>query len=688
MRRPVVVLVLMVACVFTDATGVLAQEESLAGTCRASMDISYPEAGVSSEIGDLVHIQIKLGARTIRGGTSLSINRVRFNLDCNNANLGINCPDDGGVVSYQGDLTTTCGVTMTADHGPGETLPNQVVFTPSAPIVVPAGNESYCSLDFLVRIETLSNDATPLAIEQVGGFDASTGDGVCNTSPPLGAGRTISAQICVGAGCETRSTSCEPLVDLIYPGAPNLLTVGETVRARLSFGAGLNGHGAPIVVHRARFNLDCNNANLGINCPDDGPVVSYQGHLTTTCPVAFTSSHSPGDTLPNQVVFTADGPLVVPAETSDYCSLDFDLRLETRSSDGTPDVIEQVIGMDGALGDALCDVAGAGSESGAAFLLLCPVCNDGNQCNGLEYCDGDTGCAAGTPILCDDHDACTDDSCNPDVYDGDPCVFASNAGRCDDHDACTDDACDPDLGCVHADNSARCDDGNPCTTDTCDPADGCEHSPSGACGTNPRGIGYWKRLCHGPHPSGDFYTAGDVACLAAACPFRSVLTIADLCERLSPAPPNDACARSEAQLLVLELNLCRGRVSDSETIHPSCGAGTTVGEARAFLEARLCDPSRTVETCRDASCAAEEIASGRALGVTSLRARGLPGGGVALTWDPPYVADDSLAPPRYRVWRRPGSETAFVQIAETRELAYADIAAPAAGAQYEISVVW
>jgi len=737
MRRWGVALSWMVACAFVGATGVRAQESPFAGTCHGALDISYPDAPASSEVGDLVRVQIKLGAREIRGGTSLSINRVRFNLDCNGVNLGINCPDDGAVVSYQGDLTTDCGVVMSTSHNTGDTLPNQVVFTPGSPIVIPAGVASFCSLDFLVRIESLSSDATPSMIEQVGGFDASLGDGVCDTAPPLAAGRTSSSQICLGAGCETRSTSCEPLLDLSYPGAHNLLAVGETVRAHLTFGGGYNGLGAPVTIRRARFNLDCNDSNLGINCPDDGAVVSYQGHLTTTCPVAFTASHSPGDTLPNQVVFTPDAPLRIPAQTPDYCSLDFDLRLETASNDSTPNVIEQVFGMDASLGDAFCDVSGpnAGSDSNASSLELCPQCNDGNQCNGLEYCDGDTGCATGTPVVCDDYDDCTVDSCDPTVFEGDPCVFKPI--DCDDHNACTDSSCVPGQGCVVSDNSARCNDGdactsdacdpatgdclrtpvdcddnNACTTDTCDPASGCRHEPSscddgnsctadsclpaagcvhvsnGTCGANPRGIGYWKRLCRGPHPSGDFLGAGDVACARAACPFTSVGSTADLCARLSADPPNDACARAEAQLLALLLNVCRGRVDDTETIRPSCGSETSVGAARARIEAQLCDPARSHAACADAACAAEEIDSGKALGVTSLRAGAASGGGVVLTWEPPYLSGDAAAPLRYRVWRRPSSESAFLQIGETQGLAYTDAAAPAAGAQYEVTVVW
>src|SRR5262249_56596189 len=120
---------------------------------------------VSSQVGDVVKVQIKLGAGAILGGTSLTIRRVKFILDCQSSSEGINCLDDGAAVSYQGGLSSNCPVTFTSSHEVGDTLPNQVVFTPSAPLVVPAHNESYCSLEFLVRVESLSSDSTPFAIE-------------------------------------------------------------------------------------------------------------------------------------------------------------------------------------------------------------------------------------------------------------------------------------------------------------------------------------------------------------------------------------------------------------------------------------------------------------------------------------------------------------------------------------------
>jgi hypothetical protein len=50
--------------------------------------------------------------------------------------------------------------------------------------------------------------------------------------------------------------------------------------------------------------------------------------------------------------------------------------------------------------------AGAGNTNSGS-IGVCPVCDDGNQCNGVETCDRDDGCQPGTPIVCDDNNVCT-----------------------------------------------------------------------------------------------------------------------------------------------------------------------------------------------------------------------------------------------------------------------------------------
>ncbi|HLK10052.1 MAG TPA: hypothetical protein VKW76_01600 [Candidatus Binatia bacterium] len=104
-------------------------------------------------------------------------------------------------------------------------------------------------------------------------------------------------------------------------------------------------------------------------------------------------------------------------------------------------------------------------------------------------------CTAGTPLNCDDGNACTQDSCDPTqgcihtdlcaaqttdpcspVVCTDPTTGTCGPGTpptCDDGNPCTDDSCVAGFGCMHINNTAACDDGNGCTT-----GDACQN---GAC---------------------------------------------------------------------------------------------------------------------------------------------------------------------------------------------------------------
>lgn len=94
-------------------------------------------------------------------------------------------------------------------------------------------------------------------------------------------------------------------------------------------------------------------------------------------------------------------------------------------------------------------------------------CNDDNACTN-DTCDPNLGCVF-TDLDCDDDNACTNDSCNPTAG----CTYS--AVNCDDSNACTDDDCSPSEGCTYQD--ATCDDTNVCTADSCNPAIGCVFTP-------------------------------------------------------------------------------------------------------------------------------------------------------------------------------------------------------------------
>lgn len=114
-------------------------------------------------------------------------------------------------------------------------------------------------------------------------------------------------------------------------------------------------------------------------------------------------------------------------------------------------------------------------------------CSDGAACNGEEACRAGA-CAPGTPLVCDDGDACSDDLCVEPTgctAIARPACCAS-AVDCDDGHACTIDTCGSDGACGHArvagccESGADCDDGNACTSDGCS-ASACSHSPIDGC---------------------------------------------------------------------------------------------------------------------------------------------------------------------------------------------------------------
>lgn len=72
------------------------------------------------------------------------------------------------------------------------------------------------------------------------------------------------------------------------------------------------------------------------------------------------------------------------------------------------------------------------------------ACSNGNACDGVETCNAHGGCVVGTPLTCDDMDACTADSCDP----GSGCVFQNTCeGACCTPQGCalvaSEEACTP-----------------------------------------------------------------------------------------------------------------------------------------------------------------------------------------------------------------------------------------------------
>ncbi|MEC9071255.1 MAG: hypothetical protein VX938_02705, partial [Myxococcota bacterium] len=97
------------------------------------------------------------------------------------------------------------------------------------------------------------------------------------------------------------------------------------------------------------------------------------------------------------------------------------------------------------------------------------LCDDADACNGAETCDVDSGCLAGTAVETDDQISCTVDACDPTTGE---VTHTADDTLCDDADVCTGvETCDVDNDC-QAGTSVESDDQIDCTVDACDPATG------------------------------------------------------------------------------------------------------------------------------------------------------------------------------------------------------------------------
>ena len=115
----------------------------------------------------------------------------------------------------------------------------------------------------------------------------------------------------------------------------------------------------------------------------------------------------------------------------------------------------------------LCTTDGCNpSTGGCVFSPNQLPCDDDNACTSGDACA--TGKCGGTPVLCNDGNVCTLDSCAKQSG----CLFSNGTGPCDDGSACSGpDACDSG---VCSGPVIDCDDGNACTDDGCDSQTGCK----------------------------------------------------------------------------------------------------------------------------------------------------------------------------------------------------------------------
>src|SRR5881392_1798177 len=282
------------------------------------------------------------------------------------------------------------------------------------------------------------------------------------------------------------------------------------------------------------------------------------------------------------------------------------------------------------------------------------VCDDGNPCNGVETCDPAAGCQNGTQLDCNDNLVCTNDLGDPaigcvnapipnccvsngDCDDGDICngletcvnntCVAGTPPDCDDHNPCTDDTCDAVMACVHTDNTNPCDDGNPCTVnDTCSGGQ-CQGGPAGNIGTECRaaaGDCDVAEACDGTNAacpadatkqSGTACTDDGNPCTTDTCDGTSTTCqhaagnvgiecraaagdcdVAEACDGTNAACPTDA-KKASGTACTDDGNPCTADTCDgaSDTCqHPAGNAGTECRAAAGDCDvAEVCDGTNT-----------------------------------------------------------------------------------------------
>jgi hypothetical protein len=146
--------------------------------------------------------------------------------------------------------------------------------------------------------------------------------------------------------------TCNGFIDIDYVNAPKVNNIGDAVDVQIAFGTGSIMGGTKLTITSFQHDLDCNsNFPLTPPCTDEGAVIEYEGdsNITTDCPTTWTSNVPGGGSATNQVIFTANPPLDIPAgipTLPGFCHIRFKVKIIGSSIDNTPNTIQELIGYD------------------------------------------------------------------------------------------------------------------------------------------------------------------------------------------------------------------------------------------------------------------------------------------------------------------------------------------------------
>ncbi len=229
-------------------------------------------------------------------------------------------------------------------------------------------------------------------------------------------------------------------------------------------------------------------------------------------------------------------------------------------------------------------------------------CDNGQFCDGVEICDPQngapvTGCLAGTNIDCNDGLSCTGDSCDEQ---NDVCAYQLNHAACDNTVYCDGaETCDPQngapvTGCLGG-NAVLCDDQLTCTSDVCDnQQQGCVFTANNqACDDTLycNGVEWCDVNAQGPG-------SGCAAGTAVVCPPDSVACTDEICNNNTQlcdiVPNNSWCNPSEFCHTMLGCTTLTACTSD-----PVCNDGLFCnGLETCDLNLNVCQTAAPVD-CND-----------------------------------------------------------------------------------------
>lgn len=182
-------------------------------------------------------------------------------------------------------------------------------------------------------------------------------------------------------------TLCEGSIAVDFPGLTEPVPAGGTAIVRITVGTGAIPEEAVLGISKVVYDLGCQNnkscttdpygpecttdtdcsngaactLRLPNTCRDPGDDFDYDGdaQIESDCPgITWTSNLPNGGSTPNAITFSPNVPLVVPGDTSSYCSLQFQVR---RTGSPLPDLTPDMQEVRAYLEDATCSTGGSAS---------------------------------------------------------------------------------------------------------------------------------------------------------------------------------------------------------------------------------------------------------------------------------------------------------------------------------------